>query len=135
MKLKKLELIGFKSFADKTVFEFEETLTGLVGPNGSGKSNVVDALKWVLGERSAQKLRGNEMADMIFNGSSARRALGSAEVRLTLDNDDGSLPTDYEEVCITRRCYRSGESDYFLNDEACRLKDIRALFMDTGVGV
>lgn len=135
MKLKKLELIGFKSFADKTVFDFEESLTGLVGPNGSGKSNVVDALKWVLGERSAKKLRGNEMADMIFNGSNARAALGTAEVRVTLDNSEGTLPVDYEEVSISRQCYRSGESDYSMNGNRCRLKDIRGLLMDTGVGV
>ena len=135
MKLKKLELIGFKSFADKTVFDFEGSITSLVGPNGSGKSNVVDALKWVLGERSAKKLRGNEMSDMIFNGSSSRAALGTAEVRVTLDNSEGMLPVDYEEVSISRRCYRSGESDYSMNGSQCRLKDIRNLLMDTGVGV
>jgi chromosome segregation protein len=135
MKLKKLELIGFKSFADKTVFDFEGSITSLVGPNGSGKSNVVDALKWVLGERSARKLRGNEMSDMIFNGSNARSALGTAEVRVTLDNSEGTLPVDYEEVSISRQCYRSGESDYSMNGKRCRLKDIRGLLMDTGVGV
>ncbi len=135
MRLKKLELIGFKSFADKTVFDFEGSITALVGPNGSGKSNVVDALKWVLGERSARKLRGNEMADMIFNGSSSRAALGTAEVRVTLDNSSGMLPVDFEEVTISRCCYRSGESDYSMNGKKCRLKDIRDLLMDTGVGV
>ncbi|MFP4176293.1 MAG: chromosome segregation protein SMC [Candidatus Brocadiia bacterium] len=135
MKLKKLELIGFKSFADRTVFTFDGPFTALVGPNGSGKSNVVDALKWVLGERSAKKLRGNEMSDMIFNGSSSRAALGTAEVRVTLDNSDGQLPVDYEEVTISRQCYRSGESDYSMNGEGCRLKDVRNLLMDTGIGV
>ncbi len=135
MKLKKLELIGFKSFADKADFEFEGLFTGLVGPNGSGKSNVVDALKWVLGEQSARKLRGNEMSDMIFNGSDSRRALGTAEVRVTLDNTKGTLPVEYEEVCVARRCFRSGESTYTLNGKTCRLKDIRNLLLDTGVGV
>jgi chromosome segregation protein len=135
MRLKKLELFGFKSFADKSVFEFEGSITGLVGPNGSGKSNIVDALKWVLGEQSAKKLRGNEMADMIFNGSDARRASGSAKVRVTLENDRGVLPVDYDEVCIERQCYRSGESEYSINGQSCRLKDIRDMLMDTGVGV
>ena len=135
MRLKRLEIIGFKSFADKTAFDFEGSLTALVGPNGSGKSNVVDALKWVLGEQSARKLRGQEMGDMIFGGSSARKALSCAEVRLTLHNDRGILPVDYEEVCIARRLYRSGEGEYVLNGSPCRLKDIRALLMDTGVGV
>ncbi len=135
MKLKKLELIGFKSFADKASFDFEGDFTGLVGPNGSGKSNVVDALKWVLGEQSAKSLRGNEMSDMIFNGSGSRRAQGSAEVRITLDNSAGMLPVDYEEVCISRCCFRSGESKYSLNGKNCRLKEIRNLLLDTGVGV
>jgi len=135
MRLKKLELMGFKSFADKGVFEFDGPLTALVGPNGAGKSNVVDALKWVLGEQNARKLRGTEMADMIFKGTPSRRALGCAEVRLTLQNDRGLLPLEYDEVCIARRCYRSGESEYLLNGSPCRLKDIRMLFMDTGVGV
>jgi len=135
MRLKRLELIGFKSFAEKAVFDFEGSLTGLVGPNGSGKSNVVDALKWVLGEQSAQRLRGSEMADMIFNGSARRKPLAVGEVRVTLQNAAGLLPVDYEEVCITRRCYRTGESEYFINEQPCRLKDIRMLLMDTGVGV
>ena len=135
MRIKKLELVGFKSFADKAVFEFEGPLTGLVGPNGAGKSNVVDAFKWVLGEQSARKLRGNDMTDMIFSGSATRKPLGCAEVRLTLINDRGLLPVEYDEVCLSRRCYRSGESEYFLNGSPCRLKDIRMLLMDTGVGV
>ncbi len=135
MKLKKLELVGFKSFADKSFFDFEGDFTGLVGPNGSGKSNVVDALKWVLGEQSAKSLRGNEMADMIFNGSDSRRAQSSAEVKVTLDNSSGLLPVDYEEVCISRRCFRSGESKYSLNGKNCRLKEIKNLLLDTGFGV
>ena len=135
MRLKKLELIGFKSFAEKTVLEFDGDITAFVGPNGAGKSNVVDALKWVLGEQSAKRLRGGEMADMIFSGSASRKALGCAEVRVTLLNDRGMLPVEYEEVCICRRCYRSGESEYSLNGQSRRLKDIRALLLDTGVGV
>ncbi len=135
MKLKQLELIGFKSFAEKVSFELDGAFTGLVGPNGSGKSNVVDALKWVLGEQSARKLRGNEMADMIFHGSDSRRAPASAEVKVTLDNQQGLLPVEYEEVCISRRCFRSGESTYSLNGKNCRLKEIRNLLLDTGVGV
>ena len=134
MRLKKLELYGFKSFADRTVFEFEDSLSALVGPNGSGKSNVVDAIKWVLGERSAQKLRGSEMANLIFKGGASRKPLGFAEVKLTIDNADGWLPVDYEEVCIGRRVDRTGQGDYFLNGRICRLKDVRALLLDTGVG-
>ncbi|NLW51570.1 MAG: chromosome segregation protein SMC [Candidatus Brocadiaceae bacterium] len=134
MRLKKLELYGFKSFADRTVFDFEDGLSALVGPNGSGKSNVVDAIKWVLGERSAQKLRGAEMVNLIFNGSESRKPLGFAEVKLTIDNSDGALPVDYEEVCIGRRVDRTGQCDYYLNGRVCRLKDVRALLMDTGVG-
>ena len=134
MKLKKLELYGFKSFADRTVFEFEDSLSALVGPNGSGKSNIVDAIKWVLGERSARKLRGSEMTNLIFGGSESRKPLGFAEVKLTIDNSNGWLPVDYEEVCIGRRLDRSGQCDYFLNGSTCRLKDIRALLLDTGVG-
>jgi len=134
VKLKKLELFGFKSFAERTVFEFEDSLSALVGPNGSGKSNVVDAIKWVLGERSAQKLRGSEMASMIFNGGKGRKPLNYAEVKLVIDNADGWLKVDYEEVCIHRRIDRTGQSNYFINGTPCRLKDIRALLMDTGVG-
>jgi len=135
MRLKKLELNGFKSFAERTAFEFEGALTAFVGPNGAGKSNVVDALKWVLGEQSARRLRGAEMVDMIFNGGPSRKPAGCAEVRLTLENDRGLLPIEYNEVCLARRLYRSGESEYLLNGKACRLKDIRALLLDTGAGV
>ena len=135
MKLKKLELIGFKSFAEKTTFEFDSALTALVGPNGSGKSNIVDAIKWVLGEQSARSLRGGEMTDVIFNGSESRKALGRAEARITFENDRGLLPLDYDQVCISRQIDRSGQSEYFLNGKPCRLKDIRQLLLDTGVGV
>jgi chromosome segregation protein len=134
LKLKRLELYGFKSFADRTTFTFEDSLSALVGPNGSGKSNVVDAIKWVLGERSAQKLRGAEMANVIFNGSEGRKPLNFAEVKLVIDNSDGWLQADYEEVCIHRRIERTGQSDYFLNGKQCRLKDIRGLLLDTGIG-
>jgi len=134
MKLKKLEIFGFKSFAEKTEILFEDGVNAIVGPNGCGKSNVVDALKWVLGEQSARSLRGNEMQDVIFNGTERRPSLGYAEVSLTIINNKGLLPLEYSEVCITRRLYTSGESEYLINKQACRLKDIRTLFMDTGFG-
>ncbi len=134
MKLKKLELFGFKSFAEKTEIVFEEGITVIVGPNGCGKSNVIDAIKWVLGEQSVKSLRGNEMADVIFNGTDKRPSLGYAEVSLTVQNNKGLLPLEYTEVCITRRLYTSGESEYLLNKQASRLKDIRELFLDTGFG-
>jgi chromosome segregation protein len=131
--LKALELIGFKSFADKTRFEFPPGITVVVGPNGSGKSNVVDAIKWVLGEQSAKSLRGREMADVIFNGSTGRRAVNTAEITLTLDNADRALAIDTREVHVTRRVYRSGEGEYLINRQPCRLRDIRDLFAGTGV--
>ncbi|MHC4479616.1 MAG: chromosome segregation protein SMC [Planctomycetota bacterium] len=134
MKLKRLELYGFKSFAERTSFEFEDSLSALVGPNGSGKSNVADAIRWVLGERSAQKLRGAEMANVVFEGSKSRKPLNFAEVTLVIDNADGWLPIDYEEVSIRRRVDRTGQSEYRLNGEKCRLKDIHGLLLDTGVG-
>ena len=132
--LKALELLGFKSFADKTRFEFSPGITVVVGPNGSGKSNIVDAVKWVLGEQSVKSLRGREMADVIFNGSGARRATNSAEVTLSLDNVAGRLGAGSSEVQITRRVYRSGESEYLLNRQPCRLRDIRDLLAGTGMG-
>ena len=132
MKLKKLELFGFKSFAEKTEILFEDGITVIVGPNGCGKSNVIDAVKWVLGEQSAKSLRGNEMADVIFNGTDKRPSLSYAEVSLTIQNNKGLLPLEYSEVCITRRLYTSGESEYLINKQASRLKDIRELFLDTG---
>ncbi|MCF6149687.1 MAG: chromosome segregation protein SMC [Candidatus Kuenenia sp.] len=134
MKLKKLELFGFKSFAEKTEVIFEDGINVIVGPNGCGKSNIVDAVKWVLGEQSVKSLRGNEMSDVIFNGTEKRPSLGYAEVSLTVLNNKGLLPLEYSEVCITRRLYASGESEYLINKQASRLKDIRDLFVDTGFG-
>jgi len=135
MLLRKLDVYGFKSFADRTDFLFEPGLTAIVGPNGCGKSNVVDAIRWVLGEQSAKSLRGNEMLDVIFGGTANRKSLGYAEASLTIDNSLRRLSIDYDEVCVARRLYRSGESEYFLNKQPCRLKDIRELFMDTGIGM
>jgi len=135
VELKRLELFGFKSFADRTCFAFDSGVTAIVGPNGCGKSNIVDAVKWVLGEQSAKSLRGREMADVIFAGSESRRSLGFAEATLTFDNARGVLPIDLPEVEVSRRLYRSGESEYLLNRKPCRLRDVRELFMDTGVGV
>ena len=131
--LRALELVGFKSFADKTRLDFPPGITVVVGPNGSGKSNVVDAIKWVLGEQSVKSLRGKEMADVIFNGSASRRPLNSAEVTLTFENADGRLPLETPEVHITRRVYRSGEGEYLINKQPARLRDIRDLFAGTGV--
>jgi chromosome segregation protein len=134
MYLKTLEIHGFKSFADKTVFEFAQGVTGIVGPNGCGKSNVVDAIRWVLGETSAKALRGGEMADVIFNGTEKRKPLGMAEVTLTMADCEESLKVDYNEVSITRRVFRDGRSEYRINNTLCRLKDIHDMLMDTGIG-
>lgn len=134
MRLKKLELFGFKSFADKTEILFDEGVTCVVGPNGCGKSNISDSIRWVLGERSAKLLRGTKMEDVIFNGTDLRKALAIAEVSLTIDNTDRGLPIDYQEVTLTRRLYRSGESEYLINKTVCRLKDIQDLILDTGIG-
>ncbi len=134
MKLSKIELFGFKSFADRTVLTFDEGVTCVVGPNGCGKSNISDAIRWVLGERSAKLLRGSKMEDVIFNGTDFRKALALAEVSLTIDNQDRGLAIDYNEVTITRRLYRSGESEYLVNKTVCRLKDIQDLILDTGIG-
>ena len=134
MHLKKLEIQGFKSFPEYTLIEFDKGMTAIVGPNGSGKSNVTDAIRWVLGEQSVRTLRGGKMEDVIFNGTQSRRAMNYAEVSMTIDNTDGQLGIDYSEVQVTRRLYRSGESEYLINHVNCRLKDIVSLFMDTGLG-
>jgi chromosome segregation protein len=132
--LKRLELVGFKSFADKTVFDFAAGITAIVGPNGAGKSNIVDAVKWILGEQSAKSLRGGEMADVIFNGSTSRRSLGMAEVTMTFDNSKRNLAVDGDEVQITRRVYRDGQGEYLINQQPTRLRDIKDLFLGSGAG-
>lgn len=134
MYLKRIELQGFKSFADKTVIEVHQGITAIVGPNGSGKSNISDAIRWVMGEQSAKTLRGGKMEDVIFAGTQKRKPLGYAEVSLVLDNSTHFLPSEYNEVEITRRVFRSGESEYMINRNQCRLKDINEMFMDTGLG-
>ncbi|MBQ5709481.1 MAG: AAA family ATPase, partial [Anaerotignum sp.] len=134
MYLKRLDLQGFKSFPEKVKLEFNPGVTAVVGPNGSGKSNVSDAVRWVLGEQRAKSLRGDNMQDIIFAGTENRKPLGFAEVSILIDNQDGKLPLDYSEVQVTRRVFRSGESEYRINGTSCRLKDIQELFMDTGVG-
>ena len=134
MYLKNIEVHGFKSFAQKINFEFHNGITGIVGPNGSGKSNVGDAVRWVLGEQSAKQLRGGNMQDVIFSGTELRKPLSFASVAITLDNSDHKLPVEFNEVTVTRRLYRSGESEYLINGSACRLKDIQEMFYDTGIG-
>ncbi|MBC8463400.1 MAG: AAA family ATPase [Deltaproteobacteria bacterium] len=137
MKLKNLQLHGFKSFIEKTAINFPSGISAIVGPNGCGKSNVVDALRWVMGEQSVKQLRGKSMEDVIFAGSDGKPPLGMAEVNLTLRNDNGTAPEelkDFSEIMITRRLFRSGESEYFLNKQACRLKDIHNLFLGSGMG-
>lgn len=134
MYLKRLEMQGFKSFADKTVLEFMEGITTVIGPNGSGKSNISDAIRWVLGEQSMKSLRGAKSEDVIFSGTQNRKSLGFAEVSLIFDNQDNKLPVEFTEVTVTRKLFRSGESQYFINKTPCRLKDIIELFMDTGIG-
>lgn len=134
MYLKRIEVAGFKSFANRTTIEFENQVTAIVGPNGSGKSNITEAIRWVLGESSAKSLRGGKMPDIIFAGSESRKPLNIAEVTLVLDNEDHYLPVEFVEVSVTRRLRRTGESDFFLNKQACRLKDIQELFMDSGLG-
>ena len=134
MFLKRLDIVGFKSFAERIAVDFVPGVTAVVGPNGSGKSNITDAIRWVLGEQSAKSLRGSKMEDIIFAGSDSRKPLNFAEVTLTLDNEDQALPIDYNEVSVTRRVFRSGESEFLINKQPCRLKDIIELFMDSGLG-
>ena len=134
MYLKSIEVHGFKSFANKIVFEFHNGITGIVGPNGSGKSNVADAVRWVLGEQKVKQLRSSSMQDVIFAGTENRKPVSFAYVAITLDNSDHKLPLDYNEVTVARRVYRSGESEYLINGTQCRLKDVNELFYDTGIG-
>ena len=137
MRIKKLEICGFKSFKDRTVIHFDAGITGIVGPNGCGKSNIVDALVWVMGEMSAKHLRGSSMEDVIFAGSQDYAPMGMAEVSLTLENDGGPFPVQYlnhSEVMVTRRLHRAGDSEYLVNKEPARLRDIQEIFMDTGAG-
>ena len=134
MYLKSIEMQGFKSFANKIVLDFHTGITGIVGPNGSGKSNVSDAVRWVLGEQSAKQLRSENMQDVIFSGTENRRPLGYAYVSITLDNSDHVLPVDFQEVTVSRRVYRSGESEYLINGAPCRLREVNELFYDTGIG-
>ncbi|MFC1495426.1 chromosome segregation SMC family protein, partial [Thermodesulfobacteriota bacterium] len=137
MRIKRLSLMGFKSFKDKIDIPFPIGISAVVGPNGCGKSNIVDAIRWVMGEQSAKLLRGRNMEDVIFSGSGESQALGMAEVCLILENGNGSFPAEFsneEEISVTRRLYRSGESEYLLNNVPCRLKDIHEIFMDTGLG-
>ena len=134
MYLKALEIQGFKSFPDKTVLTFGEDITAIVGPNGSGKSNISDAIRWVMGEQSTRTLRGSKMEDVIFNGTEKRKGLGFAEVTLVLDNTERIFQMEETEVAVTRRYYRSGESEYYINRRSVRLKDVNELFMDTGLG-
>ena len=133
MFLSKLEIFGFKSFANKTTLNFTRGITGVVGPNGSGKTNIVDAIRWCLGEQKTSTLRSDKMENVIFNGTNSKKPMGMSEVSLTLVNDRGILPSEYTEITITRRIFRSGESEYLLNKNVCRLKDITNLFMDTGM--
>ena len=133
MELKSLEIFGFKSFADRTKFIFDSGITGIVGPNGCGKSNIVDSIRWVLGEQKTRNLRSDKMENIIFNGTKYRRKANVAEVSLTFENTKNILPTEYSTITITRKLYRSGDSEYLINGVVCRLKDIFNLFMDTGV--
>ncbi len=133
MRLKSLEIKGFKSFADKTVLNFDEGITGVIGPNGCGKSNIVDSIRWVIGEQKISHLRSENLESLVFNGSKNRSASGLAEVSLTFENTRNLLPTEFNTVTVTRKYYKNGESEYRLNDVSCRLKDIHNLFMDTGI--
>ena len=134
MFLKSLEIFGFKSFADRSRIEFQNGISALLGPNGCGKSNVVDAIKWVIGEQSVKSLRAEKMEDIIFNGTEERKPLNIAEVTIVLSNDEGLLPIDMPEIEVKRRLYRTGESEYFINSTPAKLREIRELFFDTGIG-
>ncbi|EGL39055.1 RecF/RecN/SMC N-terminal domain protein [Parvimonas sp. oral taxon 110 str. F0139] len=134
MRLKSIEINGFKSFADKIKLDFETNITAIIGPNGSGKSNVADAVRWVLGEQSAKTLRGSKMEDVIFSGTDTKIKKNYSTVSITFDNSDNVIPIDFKEVTISRKLYRTGESDYFINKSNVRLKEVRELFLDTGVG-
>ena len=134
MYLSRVEMTGFKSFADKTVIEFDQGLTAVVGPNGSGKSNLSEAIRWVLGEQSAKSLRGSKMEDVIFNGTSHRKPVNLAKVTIVLNNEDRYLDLDFSEIAISRSYHRNGESNYTINNEPCRLKDIVDLLLDSGLG-
>src|SRR5512137_952300 len=134
MYLSKIEIFGFKSFANKTGIVLNDGITAIVGPNGCGKTNIVDALRWALGEQRYSTLRSDKMEDVIFNGTKTRKPIGVAEVSLTIQNNKGILPVEFNELTITRRVFRSGDSDYLMNRTVCRLKDIVSLFMDTGMG-
>ncbi len=134
LQLVRIEMTGFKSFADKTIIEFDKGVTAIVGPNGSGKSNLSEAVRWVLGEQSARNLRGKKMNDIVFSGSQSRKPINIAEVTLVLNNEDRTLPIDFTEVSLTRRINRNGDSDCFINKKPCRLKDITDLLMDSGIG-
>ncbi|MFT7671457.1 MAG: chromosome segregation protein, partial [Planctomycetota bacterium] len=135
MRLKRLELLGFKSFADQTLFEFgNDTLTGIVGPNGCGKSNVVDAMRWILGEQRPTSMRGKEMTDVIFKGCSSRPSMGVAEGTLILDNSSGVIESHGAEISITRRVYKSGEGEYQIDGQKVRMKDVKEMLFDTGLG-
>ena len=134
MYLKRLELQGFKSFAARTLFEFAPGVTAVIGPNGSGKSNVAESIRWVLGEQQSRSLRARRLEDVIFSGSSQKAAVGMAEVSMVLDNSEGWLPVDYSEVVVSRRAYRNGDSEYLMNGDICRLRDVVDLFMRAQVG-
>src|ERR1700722_7329666 len=134
MRLKKIVLSGFKSFAERTTLHFDAGITCIVGPNGCGKSNIADAFRWVLGEQSAKSMRGSKMPDVIFAGTTHRKPLNFAEVTITLCNECGLLPIEFSEVAVTRRLHRNGESDYFINRNQVRMKDVQSLFLDSGMG-
>ena len=133
MRLKSLEIKGFKSFADKTLLSFDEGITGIIGPNGCGKSNIIDSIRWVIGEQKISALRSENQSALVFNGSKNRSASGLAEVSLTFENTRNLLPTEFSTVTVTRRFFKNGDSEYRLNDVSCRLKDIHNLFLDTGI--